>query len=83
MQRVVNASEQLADKQLVKMINFAVSVRDNEDASDRDRMRAVELLNAMIAKGVDVAQYIDKLDRIDSGKPTERTEVTLKVTFDE
>lgn len=84
MQSMVRVATGIADKEIAKMVNLAVTVRDDPKLSARDRMRAVELLNAMIAKGIDVAQYIDKTERLDSGKPTENVGVKLlKVEFDE
>lgn len=84
MGRVVKAVDKMADSELEKIIRFAVEVRDDTSNHARERMRAAELLNTMIAKGVDIAQYIDKNDRLDKGKPTANVvNVTYVLVFDE
>ena len=83
MKKVVAVSHKLVDEQVQKIIDVAVSIRDNPDASGRDRLRASELLEKLAAKGVDVAQYIDKTERLDQGKPTENVNEVFRLSFDE
>jgi hypothetical protein len=52
-------------------------VRDN-GATDRERLRAAELLATLAHKGLDVAMYVDKNLRLDSGKPTDRMELSAE-----
>ena len=85
MQKVVNATDKLYDLEIQKIVDFAVGVRDHPDAGFRDKLRACELLNNLMEKGIDVAQYLDKNDRLDSGKSTEniKEDVNYKIAFDE
>lgn len=71
MQRMVGLGHTLMDEQIKQIVNMAVGIRDHAEASARDRLRAGELLAALIARGVDVAMYLDKNNRIDDGKLTE------------
>ena len=84
LQRMVEHSTNLADIEIEKTVRMAVSIRDDPDATRRDRMRAGELINALVAKGVDVAMYLHKNERLDDGHLTERVEhVSYAVAFDE
>ena len=64
--------EEVSDEQLKININYAVGIRDGEGYNSRERMRAIEYLDSIIARGVDVAMYLDKNDRLDGGHVTER-----------
>lgn len=81
MQSVVRVANNIAAEELSKMIRFAVSVRDNEECSARDRMRATELLASLMNKGIDVAQYIDKAERAAAGISTESATVRIVVEY--
>ena len=72
MQRAVERGEAVGDGGLAEAIIFAKSVIANKKASGRDRLRASEFLASVTAKGIDVAMYLDKNNRIDDGKDTER-----------
>lgn len=72
LQRMVEKAESLADGEIAKIVTFAVRIRDDETLTPRDRMRASELLTALISKGIDIALYMDKSDRAEGGQATER-----------
>ncbi len=59
------------NSELEKNIRFAIGVRDDENASHRDRLRAMELLESIAKRGIDIAMYLEKNERIDSGQATE------------
>lgn len=83
--RAVNRGETVAEEQYRKNVQLAVEMRDDPRRADRVRQRAAEFLNAMIEKGVDIAMYIDKTERIDSGQATERVvheQTTYRLEFD-
>ena len=61
----------VAGEGLAKAIRLAQSLVDDDLATARDRLRASEFLSSVTAKGIDVAMYLDKNDRLDSGKLTE------------
>lgn len=70
--RTLNAGAELTESELAANIKFAVGVRDDPSASRRDKLRAVAHLDALMARGVDIAMYLDKCDRLDGGGVTER-----------
>lgn len=83
MQRMVGLGHSMLDEQIQKIIETAVAVRDHPQASTRDRLRAGELIKSLIDRGIDVAMYLDKNNRMDDGKPTEIVDNRiLRLEFD-
>lgn len=68
----------LASDQLAQAITFATTVRDSETSSERDRLRASELLLAIANSGLKAAEYVDKTERLAAGEATERTVFEVK-----
>lgn len=79
LQREVERGSELTDAQADANVRFAVAVRDDPASTRRDQLRALELLEAMRSRGVNVALYLDKADRVEAGKPTETVEHTHRV----
>ena len=44
----------------------------DESASTRDRLRAAEVIASLVQSRVNAAVVLDKIERLDGGKPTER-----------
>lgn len=74
MQSLIRAGHMAADA-LPECLAFAQGVMDNPNSSDRDRLRASELINAVAFKAADVAVDADKIDRLNSGQATENVSV--------
>ena len=53
----------------------AARIAADHKATDRDRLRALQVLQAMARDRVDAAALLDKIERLDSGQPTERNEI--------
>lgn len=83
LQAELGRSSNLAETVTADTVRFALSVREDPSASYRDRIRASELIEAMVKRGVDIALYLDKADRVESGQPTEVVEHReMRVEFD-
>lgn len=78
LQTMVNRGQRILDEDFDAMLTFAKSVRDDENASDRDRLRANELIATLASRAADKAVDLDKIERLDGGKPTERHDVTVQ-----
>ena len=48
----------------------------NENAPNRDRLRAAEVLSAMHRDKVNAAIALDKIERLEGGQATERMEIS-------
>lgn len=70
--RAVQTGQEVTERETAANIRFAVSVRDDPASNTRDKLRATEFLEALAARGIDVALYLDKCDRLDGGHVTER-----------
>jgi hypothetical protein len=79
LQKQVTSAAVLSEQQAADNVRFAMAVRDDPLASHRDRLRAMELIESMIARGINVAMYMDKNDRLDSGKLTENAGLTFNL----
>ena len=52
--------------------------------SQRDRIRAVELLNSLEKSNVEASEKLDKMERLESGQPTDiQRQQVFKVEFDD
>lgn len=60
--REVERGDQLSDAEARRNVEVAVQVRDS-GKSDRDRLWAVRLLEAMRDRGYNIAMYLDKQER--------------------
>lgn len=78
LQRRLERSAHLEQHEWEPTVLFARTVREDPKACNRDRIRASELLTSLMERGVDVAEKIDKIDRLDSGKATENIAATHK-----
>ncbi len=71
MQSAVDRGLTIGQAGLAKAIVFASEMLDDPESTHRDRLRASEFLASVAAKGIEVSMYLDKTERLDSGKPTE------------
>lgn len=78
LQSFVRKTDDIAEDQIAQIVRFAVNLRDDPDSTPRDRLRASELLMSIVNKGIDVAMYLDKSERVDDGANTERVEVIFR-----
>lgn len=79
LQTLVSKGQSVLDNDFEAMLAFARNLRDDKDASDRDRLRANELIATITAKAADKAVDLDKIERLDTGGDTERA--TLRVMY--
>lgn len=61
--RAIQAGADIDDDQLGNNIRFLIRHRDDENTSARDRLRAAEAIDAILARGISIAKYIDEADR--------------------
>jgi hypothetical protein len=73
------SSERIHESELEATLTFASTVRDTPTASVRDRIRAAELLAMLMERGIDVADKLDKMERLESGHDTERVGGRIEV----
>lgn len=66
----------LAAEELPATLKMAVEIRDDRGSTKRERLHAGKLIEEIRAKGIDVAMYLHKLERVDGGQANERTETT-------
>lgn len=72
LQSQITRGEKISDEQAGANLKFAQGIRDNPQSSDRDRLRAMELIEAMVARAITVAMEQNKYDRIDAGDATDK-----------
>lgn len=85
LQREVARADVLLEPQIRANLEFAVAVRDDPQAGLREKLRATELIEAMQSRGINVAMYLDKAERIEDGQVTDRHEHnhrSIEVAFD-
>ncbi len=78
-QRAVKHHWDIPPEWLEKFPKVAAQIAANPERSARDRMRAIELLAALRRQDIDVAQIADKLERLEEGSATERSETHYKI----
>ncbi len=78
LEKRLSAASALHDSDWDATVAFARGVRDDEAASVRDRIRASELLAGLSERGIDVAEKVDKIERLDSGQNTENVGHNVK-----
>jgi hypothetical protein len=61
--RRLNKAEDIDIAELDANIRFAKNVRDDENCDVRSRLRAVEFLQAVADKGLEIAKHLDDKDR--------------------
>jgi hypothetical protein len=59
------------------------TIRDNPLASDKERLKAAEILIGVMARGDKLASELAAEERIDGGKLADRKEVVIKIKFDD
>jgi hypothetical protein len=79
LQSQIARGEQISTEQADANLRFAQGIRDNPQSSDRDRLRAMELIEAMVSRAIPVAMDQNKNDRIDSGQLTENAGLTFNL----
>lgn len=63
-------------------VDMVRSIRDNPLASDKERLKAAEILIGVIARGDKLASEMAAEERIDGGKATARDEMVIEIRFD-
>jgi hypothetical protein len=54
---------------------MCAKIASDESKGDRERLRAVEILRAMQRDNLDAAQVLDRVERLDEGRATDRIEL--------
>ncbi len=54
---------------------MCAKIASDESKGDRERLRAVEILRAMQRDNLDAAQVLDRVERLDQGRATDRIEL--------
>lgn len=78
LQKAISDGQEVSDAEMSKMVKFAVAMRDGSESSPRDRLRACELLDSIIGRGVNVALALEKIDA-DEEKQSKQTSVNVNV----
>lgn len=71
LRRALRSGWRVPDEWKATMPSILHRIASDENASERDRMRAIETLVAMDAKNAEKLVALDKIERIDSGNATE------------
>ena len=54
---------------------MCAKIASDESKGDRERLRAIEILRAMQRDNLDAAQVLDRVERLDEGRATDRIEL--------
>jgi hypothetical protein len=81
LRRLIETGDETPDA-LVQAETFCRNLLDDEDATSRDKNNASKTLATIAKLRADVALGLDKIDRLDDGRPTEHV-VTLELEFDD
>ena len=54
---------------------MCAKIASDENKGDRERLRAIEILRAMQRDNLDAAQALDRVERLDEGRATDRIEL--------
>lgn len=68
LQRQMDKGEEVTESEMAANIKFAKALRDSPESSPRDRMRAVEFLDGVVARGVSIALATTSMDQRDDHK---------------
>ena len=79
LQRAVREGWQIPEGVMKAAPNTATRIMLNENASVRDRLRAAEVLTAMMRDKISAAIALDKMERLDDGKATERVVISESI----
>ena len=74
-QRAVVNGWKIPDDWLKTLPQVAATIAADPNRTDRDRLRALEVLRGMAGDSVQAAIALDKIERLDNGDPTERVSV--------
>jgi hypothetical protein len=64
-------------------VSMVRNIRDNPLASDKERLKAAEIIIGVIARGDKLASEIAAEERVDGGKATDRKEMVIEIRFDD
>lgn len=81
-ERLLKSDKVLAD-QFDQTIEYVRGVRDNPLSSDKERLKAAEILIGVMARGDKLASEMAAEERIDGGKATTKGELIINVRFDD
>jgi hypothetical protein len=76
-------SDQVLASDFDRTVAFVRRVRDSEIASDKERLKAAEILIGVIARGDKLASDIAAEERIDGGKASGRNEIVVEIRMDD
>lgn len=71
LERAARKGWDVPDDLLTKLPDVAVKIALDANAGARERLRAVECVRAMVSDNVAAAVALDKVTRLDDGRPTE------------
>ena len=54
---------------------MCAKIASDKNKGDRERLRAIEILRAMQRDNLDAAQVLDRVERLDEGRATDRIEL--------
>ena len=54
---------------------MCAKIASDDSKGDRERLRAIEILRAMQRDNLDAAQVLDRVERLDEGRATDRIEL--------
>jgi len=83
LERAARKGWDVPDELLTQLPDVAVKIALDATASARERLRAVECVRAMVSDNVAAAVALDKVKRLDDGRPTENVgHRVYKIEFD-
>ena len=76
-------SDRVLKDEFDSTVQYVVNVRNNPLASDKERLKAAEILIGVIARGDKLASEMAAEERIDGGKATQASTVRIQIKFDD
>lgn len=81
--REIERGQKLSDEEAENQLRKIIAIRDDPQASKREVLRACECIEAMRTRSINVAMYLDKMERAEDGTATDVVEHReFRVSFD-
>jgi len=73
--RAVSNNWDIPDAWKAALPALCAKIASDDSKGDRERLRAIEILRAMQRDNLDAAQVLDRVERLDEGRATDRIEL--------
>lgn len=74
LQSEIRTATEVTEKYTESVVRLYREVMADPKATNRDKLRATEMLMALSKRGVDVAMYVDRMERVEAGEATDVVE---------